>query len=95
MQVILRRVNADAVAPEVLLEVIRKSERVSIVHRAGINILVDCEDELPSALTSQLSGWLICPQLERAQVPNTRILISPTARRDGGCNGEPLAPVYS
>jgi hypothetical protein len=71
-QVILRRTSAAAVTAEEAHALLGGR----VIHRSGDNILADVAPEELSALRGKLDGWIVAPQGERIQVPDTRRHIS-------------------
>lgn len=71
-QVILRRTSNASVSAEEAFALLGGR----VVHRSGDNILADVAPEELAALRQKLDGWIVSPQGERIQVPDTRRHIS-------------------
>lgn len=73
--VILRRSAEDSVSPDEAAELVA-SLHVAVLHRSGRTMLVDVADEAGvQEIRGTLPGWIVSPQGESIQVPDTRLKV--------------------
>lgn len=71
-QVILRRTADATVSTEEALSLVGATIDGRVIHHSGDNLLVDVAAGELDALKSKLTGWVVSPQQERIDVPDTR-----------------------
>jgi len=71
-QVILRRTADATVSTEEALSLVGATVDGRVIHHSGNNLLVDVAAGELEVLKSKLTGWVVSPQQERIDVPDTR-----------------------
>jgi len=71
-QVILRRTADATVSTEEALSLVGATVDGRVIHHSGNNLLVDVAAGELDTLKSKLTGWVVSPQQERIDVPDTR-----------------------
>lgn len=71
-QVILRRTADATVSTEEVLSLVGATVDGRVIHHSGDNLLVDVAAGELDILRRKLTGWVVSPQQERIDVPDTR-----------------------
>ena len=78
MRVILRQTKQAILPLEKVLLLMRRFNNTRVINHSGANILIETEAVTVVALVEKklIEGWLISPQTDKAQVPDTRIKLN-------------------
>lgn len=75
LRVTLRRKRDATVSVEDAASLILSLDEATLLDRSGENLFVEVEASSLPTLREQLQGWIVAPQGERIQIPDTRVRV--------------------